>query len=191
MPKINQSIETSVLNDKGELVSKRANKVLSWGAEPSYVKLYLQDLLYLSDMPNGLEKILFELLSRATYAGEKDGMQIVLNASLKKRIAQKLDIANVRTINNALTKLTRGKVLYRVDTGIYALNPYLFGKGDWQDISRLRLEINYDDIKGRTFETVCDYNKRDKKMSAGEIEGQMSITDYDDMCEDDEEKERG
>ena len=40
MPSIKQSVETSVINDKGELVSKRANKTLSWGAEPSYIKIY-------------------------------------------------------------------------------------------------------------------------------------------------------
>lgn len=39
----------------------------------------------------------------------------------------------------------------------------MFGKGDWQDVSRLRLEVNYDDIKGKTFKTVCEYN--DKKES--------------------------
>ena len=51
MPRINQSVETMVMNDKGEMVSKRANKVMSWGDEPSYIKLYLQDVMYLSDMP--------------------------------------------------------------------------------------------------------------------------------------------
>lgn len=48
--------------------------------------------------------------------------------------------------------------MFRADIGVYTLNPYLFGKGDWQDISRLRLEINYDDIKGKTFKTICRYN---------------------------------
>lgn len=62
---------------------------------------------------------------------------------------------------------SKGKILYRVGTGAYNFNPYLFGKGDWQDVSRLRLEVNYDDIKGKTFKTVCEYN--DKKES-GESE---------------------
>jgi hypothetical protein len=84
-------------------------------------------------------------------------MQIVLNASVKKRIAAELGIQNIRSINNALSDLVKGKILYRVDTGLYNLNPYFFGKGDWQDISRLRLEINYDDIKGRTFKTNVEY----------------------------------
>lgn len=51
MPRINQSVETMIMNDKGEMVSKRANTVMSWGDEPSYIKLYLQDIMYLSDMP--------------------------------------------------------------------------------------------------------------------------------------------
>ena len=59
LPSIKQSVETSVINDKGELVSKRANKTLSWGAEPSYIKLYLQDILYLSDIPNKHTQVLY------------------------------------------------------------------------------------------------------------------------------------
>lgn len=157
MPKIKQSIETEVIDAQGNYTSKRANRTLNWGNEPSYVKLYLQDVLYLSDLPKHHEKILFELLRRACYAGEKEGMQVTLNASVKKRIAAALEIQNVRSINNALSDLVRGKVLYREDIGLYNLNPYLFGRGDWQDIARLRLEVNYDEIKGRTYQTVCSY----------------------------------
>ena len=157
MPKIKQSIETEVIDAQGNMTSKRANRTLNWGSEPSYVKLYLQDVLYLSDLPKHHEKILFELLRRACYAGEKDGMQITLNASVKKRIAAALEIQNIRSINNALSDLVRGKILYREDIGLYNLNPYLFGRGDWQDIARLRLEIDYDEIKGRTYQTVCSY----------------------------------
>lgn len=40
-----------VTNEQGELISKRANKTLSCGSEPTFIKLYLQDVLYLSDMP--------------------------------------------------------------------------------------------------------------------------------------------
>lgn len=43
-------------------------------SEPAYIKLYLQDVLYLSDMPIRHSAILHELLKRASYAGEKDGM---------------------------------------------------------------------------------------------------------------------
>lgn len=160
MPTIKQSVETSVINEQGELISKRANKTLSWGSEPAFIKLYLQDVLYLSDMPKNHEKILYELLKRSTYAGEKDGMQVCLSAGIKRIISKKLGLKNDRSINNVLSELVKGKILYRVETGVYNFNPYLFGKGDWQDIARLRLEINYDEIKGKTFKTVCNYKEK-------------------------------
>ena len=92
MPNIKQSVETSVINDKGELVSKRANKTLNWGSEPAFIKLYLQDVLYLSDMPKHHERILYELLKRATYAGDKDGMQVCLSAGIKRIISKQLGL---------------------------------------------------------------------------------------------------
>ena len=156
-PKLKQSVETSILDSNGDFVEKRANKTLSWGAEPKYIKLYLQDVLYLSDMPTKHSAILYELLKRATYAGEKDGMQVTINASVKRRVQSALGFKNISSVNNAITDFVKGKILYRVDVGMYNFNPYLFGKGEWQDISRLRLEVNYDDIKGKTFKTVCEY----------------------------------
>lgn len=171
MPKIKQSVETSVINDLGEIVSKRANKTLSWGEEPQYIKLYLQDVLYLADIPKKHSKILCELLKRSTYAGEKNGMQVCLSAGLKRMMMKDLGYKSIQPIDNALCDLTKGKVLYRIETGVYQFNPYLFGKGDWQDISRLRLEIDYDDIKGKTFKTVCEYAEMpvNEKIIAGQL----------------------
>lgn len=171
MPTIKQSVETSVLNEQGEFVSKRANKTLSWGSEPAYIKLYLQDVLYLSDMPTKHSAVLYELLKRASYAGDKDGMQVIINASLKRRIADTLGLKNVGSISNAITDFVKGKILYRADVGMYNFNPYLFGRGDWQDISRLRLEINYDDIKGKTFKTVCKYKELEIDFARTGTEG--------------------
>ena len=175
MPNIKQSFETLVMNDQGEMVSKKANKVLSWGAEPSYIKLYLQDILYLSDMPTKHSAILYELLKRSSYAGDKDGMQVIVNASLKRRIKETLGFKNMSSVNNAITDFVKGKILYRVDVGMYNFNPFLFGKGDWQDISRLRLEVNYDDIKGKTFKTVCEYQQEENETEDHEDQQQEAI----------------
>lgn len=186
MPTIKQSVETSVMNEKGEFVSKRANKTLSWGSEPAYIKLYLQDVLYLSDMPTKHSAILYELLKRASYAGDKDGMQVIINASLKRRIKETLGFKNISSVNNAITDFVKGKILYRADVGMYNFNPYLFGKGDWQDVSRLRLEISYDDIKGKTFKTVCEYKDELKaeKQAQGEQAHFASTEEFENYVED-------
>jgi hypothetical protein len=163
MPNIKQSVESTQWDENGNLLSRRTNKTLSFPSEPSYVKLYLQDIVYLSDLPSKHGAVLHELLKRSTYAGDKDGMQVVINASLKRRIQETLNFKNMSSISNAITDLVKGKLLYRVDVGMYNFNPYLFGKGDWADISRLRLEVSYDDIKGRTFRTTCEFQDELKK----------------------------
>lgn len=157
MPRINQSVETMVMNDKGEMVSKRANTVMTWGDEPSYIKLYLQDIMYLYDMPKKYVAVTEALLKRVSYAGDADGMCVVLAPRIKKAICEELGWKTVASLDNALQKLLAGKIIYRVDRSMYRFNSWLFGKGDWQDISRLRLDINYDEIRGRTFKTNVEY----------------------------------
>lgn len=169
MPRINQSVETSVLNDKGEIVSKRANKTMSWGDEPNYIKLYLQDIMYMSDMPKQYAGLTACLLKRISYASDEDGLCVALVPRIKKAICEEMGWKRTSSLDNALQKLLAGKILYRIDRSMYQFNPYLFGKGDWQDISRLRLEINYDDIKGKTFKTVCEYQERPKNVIAGQL----------------------
>ena len=88
-------------------------------------------------------------------------MEVIVNSALKRRIAKELNFKNIGSISNAITDLVKGKILIRKDVGIYQFNSYLFGKGDWQDIARLRLEIDYDDIKGRTFKAVCAFKEDD------------------------------
>lgn len=172
MPSIKQSVETSVIDDKGNLISKRANKTLSWGEEPQYIKLYLQDIMYLSDMPKKYVAVTEALLKRVSYAGDEDGMCITLVPRTKKNICNELGWQTVASLDNAIQKLMKGKIIERVDRSVYRLNPWLFGKGDWQDISRLRLEINYDEIKGKTFKTVCEYKSDGDKE---QLEGQLRI----------------
>lgn len=177
MPKIRQSTTETTVTQDGELVERRTNQTLSWGAEPSYIKLYLQDILFLTDIPCKHEKVLYELLKKASYAGADNGMEVVVNASLKRRIAKSLGMKNEGSISNAITDLVKGKVLYRVETGIYKFNPWLFGKGDWQDVAKLRLEVSYDDIKGKTFKAVCEYKPNTDSHGEAPLEGQISTAE--------------
>ena len=157
MPRINQSVETMVMNDKGEMVSKRANTVMTWGDEPSYIKLYLQDIMYLYDMPKKICCGNRSIVEKGILC-RRCGRDVCRACSpYKKAICEELGWKTVASLDNALQKLLAGKIIYRVDRSMYRFNSYLFGKGDWQDISRLRLEINYDDIKGRTFKTNVEY----------------------------------
>lgn len=159
MPTLKQSIESTRFNEDGTVQSASTNRTLRWEDEPAYIKLYLQDILYLSDMPKKYSVVVGALLKRVSYAGSEDGMCITLVPRIKKAICNEIGWTHVSSLDNALQKLLKGKILYRVDRGIFRFNPYLFGKGDWQDIAKLRLEINYSEISGRTFKSNIEYNE--------------------------------
>ena len=76
-------------------------------------KDYLEDLLLLHGVPKNLALFLFELLSYLN----KDN-QIVINAFIKKELAEKVQISK-GTIDNALTKLNDSGLMERLDRGVY------------------------------------------------------------------------
>lgn len=150
----------------GQVLREETSKTYNFNAEPPYIKLYLQDILYLSDLPKTHDKVLLSLLQKATWASAEYGMVVVLSAGMKRMIADKLNLKNVRSINNVLTDFVKADILKRIDTGVYQLNPYLFGRGDWQDIAQLRMEVAYT-LEGRTFQSVIDYKNGIKTDANG------------------------
>jgi hypothetical protein len=117
--------------------------------EPDFIKLYLRDVMYLQDLPAGLSSVMYQLLTYMDYEN-----LIPVNAGNKRIIAKRTGQA-FNTVNNAISKLVKGRMLYRIDTGIYRVNPYLFGKGQWNGIHKIRMEISYG-LEGRTIKSVIE-----------------------------------
>ena len=159
MAKTLQEISQTVVNDNGEVQHYSEQKVIDWGSEPNYIKLYIDDILYLKDLPTKLGNVLNALLPYAVYAKEDRGVEIFLNSAIKRRIISDIGYKSLGSLDNALSQLVSGEILYRHERGVYELNPYLFGKGEWKDIAKRRIEISYDGIKGRTFKTVYEQKK--------------------------------
>ena len=90
------------------------------------------------NLPNSADKILFELIKYVNYDNE-----IIINKNVKERIAERLNISLSR-VNMYISDLTKKNFLIRKARGVYILNPYVFGKGNWKDIYELRkaLQLN-------------------------------------------------
>jgi hypothetical protein len=130
--------------------------------EPDFVKLYLDDLVMLKDIPQWVSGILYGLLKRMNYQNE-----IVLNATIKKRIADDLGIA-ARTIDNALVTFAKKNILTRVGLGVYQANPYLFGKGEWNNIRKIRLQVEYGESGSR--EVIAELSKSEDEVHQPSLE---------------------
>lgn len=137
-------------HDTGVVRSEERTTITRLPQEPAYVKLYIEDLGRILDLPNGPRDILYSLLRKLDY----DGL-ISLTSGGRKRIAEAHGIKE-QSVSNYLTMLVKKEVLKNVARGEYELNPHLFAKGDWDSIYRRRgnfkMTVTYTE-DGRRFVT--------------------------------------
>ena len=127
--------EISRRDENGEIKEQQLEKTIYLRKEDDYIKIYLQHINYLNNLPEGLDNIIYQLLKRINYQN-----QIIINSAIKRQIAEELG-KKFNTINQYISKLVRYGILIRIDTGIYYMNPVLFGKGSWKDILELRKKL--------------------------------------------------
>lgn len=152
-------IETSVIDENGVIKEQHVTEGTRTlvKQEPGYIKLYIEDMLYISDMPKKLSGLTWALLKRATYADAEEGLCVSLNSYVKEKILKEMDLQKMQSLNNSISKLCKGGILKRLGSGTYQFNPYLFGKGEWKDISNIRVTWDYNEMKNRTFQTYFAY----------------------------------
>ena len=145
--------QETILGQDGEVLDTRTTQVHIGDGEPSFVKMYLDDLGKISNISGTHVRILYELLQIMDYSNI-----ILLNKHKKEDICRKLDIfydrfttprEGVNTVDQAILSLVKAGVLIRLSTGTFKANPFFFAKGAWKDIKEIRLEIMYDATKGR------------------------------------------
>lgn len=133
--------EERITDQTGEVLSS-VQKIKVEG-EPDFVKLYLDCLSTFKGFSKSLNPILLEFLRCMSYANTENGGQIIyVNAAMKKNIAKKLN-KSIDRINQALTDFVKKGILARLDTGMYQVNPYLFGRGQWKDVRALRATFDF------------------------------------------------
>lgn len=172
--KLTQLTQETIIVD-GEMKESRERRVMTFDAEPPYVKLYLDTILFIHSIPKGYNGVLLAFLRRMSFASS--GQKLYVNAEMKRDIARELSVSLDR-INHALTDFVKGKIMFRVGTGTYQFNAKIFGKGDWSDIAEIRANITFNP-DGTDF--AAEIIKQDKitanKKSVKELEeaGQTTI----------------
>lgn len=167
--KINQMTEETIIDQDGTVQAQVKTQVFNIESEPPYVKMYLDTLLYLKDLPKAHNPVLMAILKLLPWANSEH-QYFAINAALKRQMAAELGCSESR-INNAITDFVKGDLLIRIDTGLYAINPHLFGKGEWKDIKRLRMQITFD-AQGKSIKSVIE---RKSAKDKEQCEGQLSL----------------
>jgi hypothetical protein len=138
-----EKTETFLDHKTGEIHEEINYQTIKIPKEPPFVKLYLEDLIKLNNLPKSNSSVLYELVKLVNYDGE-----INLSPFSKERIVKILKIKNPKSLDNSIQQLVKTDIMKRIGRGCFLLNPSLFAKGSWSDIRRLRekyieLKITY------------------------------------------------
>lgn len=150
---------TNINSKTGEVLSTDTKRVVQLPQEPSFVKLYLEDISRLHKLPATCSKIMMELVKRIDYDGT-----IALNGARKRQLMKVLGLKEnkgkpTQQIDNALRKMKEEGIIRSVDTGIYEFNPHYFAKGDWAEIRKRR----------ENFELSITYTEDGERIVKGEF----------------------
>lgn len=126
----------TTISDDGEILEQNF-KTISKAKEDDFIKLYLSDIGYLHKLQPNQQELLYYFLKNMNYNN-----LIVINKTIKEMIAKESN-KSYRTVENALTSYVDTGIFLRKGRGVYIANPYLFGKGRFEDIQKIRMEIVY------------------------------------------------
>lgn len=141
---------TEVDYETGQVSRATDSRVIHLPQEPPYVKMYIDDVSKLLDVPPGPRMVLHQLVRKLDYEGF-----ISLTPASRERIAKACQIG-VPTMSNYITQLCKAGILKHAGRGEFEMNPHLFAKGDWKDIAKRRqafeLSIKYSEDGTRTLQ---------------------------------------
>ena len=132
-----EETKTIIDSETGEVLQQTDVKKSMVEAEPNFIKMYVNDILKLKDVPKASNDVLNILLANMTY-----GNVVVMIKPIKDLIANETGLS-LNTINKSIQNLHKSGILIRKDRSVYIVDPNLFAKGKWEDIKKLRLTIDY------------------------------------------------
>jgi len=135
--KITHSQTKQIINADGEILETEIIRNFQVDKEPEYIKLYIQDIARIKDLPKGMDAILITFLKNMSYNNI-----VPVYMPIKKLIAREFGVS-ISYINKAIDRFYKCGIFIRADRGLYIADPNLFGKGKWTDIKELRLIIEY------------------------------------------------
>jgi len=135
------SKDTVIDESTGEVLESRVRtEKVFLNMEPSYVKLYIDDIVRLKDLPSSSANFLLLVVGNMGYNNIFQAYK-----PIKKIMAEQLGMT-LNTINQRISDLKEKGILIPIEgygRGLYLVDPNLFAKGRWNDIRELRLTIGY------------------------------------------------
>ena len=159
MSNIVQQTKRTTTDQEGNEVVEEKEQVIRFPKTADFVMAFTKDLGYMRELTRGEMLTMFGLLQIVNRNNE-----IILNMEIKKRIAEEYGL-KVSSFDVFLSGLKKKNVIVQNGRGCYLLQPNLFGKGNWTDIKKLRMAIEWDfENKTKRMALEADYLTEEEKI---------------------------
>lgn len=150
--KIRSETNTMVMDlDTGELVREIRENTGYVGREPDYIKIYTDCMLVFNNMDVALSPFIVAFGRHMTYAnGGNPNFRCTVRTDelVRKDVAEYCGVSDAR-VKQAIKALVDAEVFIPMQIngkkkrGIYFVNPWVVGKGEWKDIKQLRGQFEF------------------------------------------------
>lgn len=124
--------------ETGEILEDSQKKIVRIPKTPEFIMVFTKHLSYLNQLTKTEHNILYCILNK--FVGYNN--LIVFNPQVNADIMRQINVKK-SGFSIGLKGLREKLILVEID-GFTYLNPEFFGKGNWEDIQRLRTEVVYD-----------------------------------------------
>lgn len=130
---------TKIIADSqtGEILHSELSTTSVVPSEPNFVKMYVQDISTLLKITKSDNAVLLCLLRYMNYENV-----VYLVIDVKKDIMKDINMP-LNTLNDSIRNLREAGIIIRHSLGKYIINPTLFARGRWENINKIKLEIEY------------------------------------------------
>lgn len=134
------------VNEDGVILSSESYEKVKVGTEPLFVKKYFLDISKLFGLTLQIREMLdilctqMQMGNNEVYITMGDKINICHLVGIYKKGTNEPSIA---TINNYIQVLIKRGILSRISTSKYLIDPLIFGRGEWKDIQKIRMCVEY------------------------------------------------
>lgn len=136
---ISRTTET-VVDENGEIRRESNQTIYRTPIEPEFIKMYIQKLGDLQKLTPNTVVCLVAIVAKSTYNNI-----VYLLMDDKEEICRDNNL-NMHSLNKAIGDLNKTKLLIRLSSGKFLINPNYFAKGSWKDINKIRISIEISEL---------------------------------------------
>ncbi len=135
----------------GEMVREIRENTGYIGREPDYIKIYTDCMLVFNNMDVALSPFIVAFGRHMTYANTGNPAfrcTVRTDEMVRKDVAEYCGVSDIR-VKQAVKALVDAEVFIPIQIngkkkrGIYFVNPWVVGKGEWKDIKQLRGQFEF------------------------------------------------